>query len=1017
MIEWMNVPVPIFGGIDNNTDPKRVAPPRVLEMENGTFRTPGSVEKRPGFDLLAIGDPVFSPKDIRGIASRGEELVVFDGDRIFRKSESIDGYITAPRISGSSPDGEEDLSLSSLLRIRRYPISEYDAGNVFGTTIATDVATGFVAATAKWFSVVGQTKRSGGNYQIRYLVIDEHDGSVIYGPVGVATPAAPCLIRVVSVNVSGVQCALVIYSDGANNLKCLQINQTNFRNPVAAGVTTIATDVSAGAFDVEVRDTGVYYVYVSTTANTVKFGKILGDGTSVIAPTAQATAAAPIAVCIAINQYDGDFALAWASTAGSRVDGRVFNSAGTALGAAFQIEATGGLTFNQITAVYEEETAAYTSPEIGVFYSVQGAARSNDLVKSGRLKGDGSGGTAGGVYVRHVGISSRAWRMPTRKAGQQSNNFHLVLSRSSALQPTYFVYRVNVKPDGGTTGSGKSTPKCPEGYIAHGSAWDHSLGATGLLSGVHQLGGISRWVATDGSHLSEYRMDDGMPLRSVDVDGVLHFAGGFVGAYEGQTSIETSPLLYPEIITLTPSNGAGALTPAAIYTYRVYYTRFNGMGKKIISGTIQKTVTMGGADDTVDLVIESLAQLLPGIGGAVRTSVEIYRGLGNSAGVICRLVARIANSPTTDTVTYTDLTSDATLASQPQDYMSGTPTEFQNYAPHACTAIALVNGRVWINQVEDDNLILFSKERLTGEPLAFAGENRIVLQAGSGPVTAISQIRDTTIIFREREIYSVAGRGPDNTGGDGQYDDPILITNDVGCINPESVVYTQVGVFFESHKGIMLLSSEGTVELVGAPVLGFKGEVISRAILSATENEVYFLGTTRTLAYDLDQKAWHVWTITGEHACVWQERLCFYKASTGKIYSENKTVYMDEATTYTFKLVTPWIALEGLNGAQRIRRALVQGALLGSHRGQLWFAFDNVETYYGPFTWTSIAASKYNFAVFAPQQRCTSVKIKIQDLDAITGSPPGASLAISEFALEAARQKSPVRLPIDRMGT
>ncbi len=1013
-MEWTSLHVPVHGGIDTNTDPKQVQPPKVLELENGHFRIPGSVEKRPGMALIASKDADLDAKDIRGIAARGEELVMFDGDRLWKPAPDPAGgtQLSQPSVgaAGALDPSVNAGSLSSLARITQRQSAKLDLG-VVGSS--ADMASADIGGSGKRFTI--HVVNVGGlSY---FSVLSEEDGSTLAGPYQITSST---FARVVAVNSGGVSSALIMFrvAAGGGSLRAFNVNGSNFLNPDQSGVgyTTIATGDVAGAFDAEANGLNIYYAYISTTANTIKYGIVDVNPTTVLAATTQATASAPNAVCVAANSYDGDFAVCWTSTAGSRVDGRVYNLAGTALGAAFQIEATGSLTFNQIAAVYEEESASYTTPRIGVFYSVQGAARSNDHVRRGLLYHDGSGGQAGAVLVRHVGIASRAWRGPTRMAGQQSNNFHIVLSRSSAIQKTHFLYRVSVVDGNGTTASGKQAPTSIDGYLAFGVAVDHALVSDGMMAGgIQVLDSISRWCGVANGRCLEYRMDDTMPLRSAEMGEALYWAGGFVGAYDGARAMEAAFFLNPEIWTLTPSAAGGSLTVSTTYTYRVFYVRRTVGGKKIISGAVQKTAATGVADTRIVLEIETIAQLVSSTANHY-DNIEIYRGIGDSPGVICRLVGTVVTLPTQDTITHNDDMSDATLASQPQDYLSGTPMENQNYAPMACSAMALINGRVWINQYDDDNLVLFSKERLTGEPLAFAGENRLVLQAGSGPVVAFGQMGDDTVIFREREILVVAGRGPDNTGGDGQYDDPVLVSSDVGCINPESVVNTKMGVYFESHRGIMLLTREGMVEPIGAEVIGYRTDVIKKAVASAKEAEVFFVTNNRTLLYDSDAKAWGTWTIPGDHACLWQDRVTIYRASTGKVYAET-TGYLDEATAYTFKLVSAWIPIEGLNGAERIRRALVQGVLRGDHRAQVWFAYDFIDTWYGPFTWTRIASSSYNFTIHPGRQRVTAIKVKFQDLHLSTSAAPEASMGLSQITLEGTKMPSPVRLGTTRKAT
>lgn len=60
---------------------------------------------------------------------------------------------------------------------------------------------------------------------------------------------------------------------------------------------------------------------------------------------------------------------------------------------------------------------------------------------------------------------------------------------------------------------------------------------------------------------------------------------------------------------------------------------------------------------------------------------------------------------------------------------------------------------------------------------------------------------DKLIIFKPDAIYYVTGQGPDNTGGNNNFSDPIFITSTVGSSNDRSLTFIPAGIMFQSDKG------------------------------------------------------------------------------------------------------------------------------------------------------------------------------------------------------------------------
>ena len=145
-----------------------------------------------------------------------------------------------------------------------------------------------------------------------------------------------------------------------------------------------------------------------------------------------------------------------------------------------------------------------------------------------------------------------------------------------------------------------------------------------------------------------------------------------------------------------------------------------------------------------------------------------------------------------DYVTITDTLPDNQIVGNALIYTTGSVVE--DIAAPASTASALFNNRLWLVDAEDQNLLWFSKQVIEAVPVEMSDLLTLYVaptsgaQGSTGVITALAPMDDKLIIFKRDAIYYINGTGPDNTGANSQYSDPIFITSAVGCNNPSSIV-------------------------------------------------------------------------------------------------------------------------------------------------------------------------------------------------------------------------------------
>src|SRR5690606_35587179 len=120
-------------------------------------------------------------------------------------------------------------------------------------------------------------------------------------------------------------------------------------------------------------------------------------------------------------------------------------------------------------------------------------------------------------------------------------------------------------------------------------------------------------------------------------------------------------------------------------------------------------------------------------------------------------------------------------------------------------------------------------------------------------------------------IFFVEGPGPAAARelGQGGFTQPQLLRGDVGCLSPDSIGYTPVGVLFQSSKGIHLLGRDRSVQYIGAPVERYTdparlGQRVVATTLIEYRHEIRLLMSSgESLIYDYEYGAWAAATIRG----------------------------------------------------------------------------------------------------------------------------------------------------------
>jgi hypothetical protein len=448
---------------------------------------------------------------------------------------------------------------------------------------------------------------------------------------------------------------------------------------------------------------------------------------------------------------------------------------------------------------------------------------------------------------------------------------------------------------------------------------------------------------TLGYYLYKITTRTGDQSRSVVFSDLAVSAGGAPAGFDGVSRTPIGFLVAPMIREIQGSIGAGSMV-AGTYQYVAVYEWRDAAGNLHRSPpSPPRTVSIGGAP-TGQATLEIL---LPGLSHKTREGdtvatvstlespvmIVIYRTTVNGS-TFYRLTDEpndgiIYNDETLANgyVTYVDQKADAhinhasqtfdvALSSKPQLYTDA--GELDDVAPPCFTTHAVHRGRIF-GIGPDERTVWVSKD-FTEDETVFPGFNEALTLAFDEKKTALASLDERLAVFGENGIHIVEGKGPDAAGADRDWT-IYRVQTDVGCVNPRSVVTTPMGIMFESHRGIELLSRGLEVAPIGEAIEDTLADYpnITAAVLVAEEKHVRFAcqstaGTSgRELVYDYARNAWYVWrrmsgvaSIDGGFAdAAVIDGVYTLLASTGQVYEEDQTDSLDGSTFVSMLIEFP----------------------------------------------------------------------------------------------------------------
>lgn len=524
-------------------------------------------------------------------------------------------------------------------------------------------------------------------------------------------------------------------------------------------------------------------------------------------------------------------------------------------------------------------------------------------------------------------------------------------------------------------------------------------------------------------------------LFSAETGNNLNITGGMLWAYDGQTVNEQGFSLFPDNIKAVWSASGGAIaaqpdgtTNANAYYVQVVYEWTDAQGNIFRSAPsipVPITTTGSGSSGSITYDIPyyrityKQANVTPPTTNAVK--IQIYRwSVGQQVYYQTTSITQpTLNDTTKDSIAYVDVLADSSILGNNIVYTTGGVVE--NIAGPAAIASTLFDDRLWLIDAEDQNLLWFSKQIIEATPVELSDlltmyiAPTIGAQGSTGTMTAIAPLDSNLIIFKKDAIYYINGTGPDNTGANGQYSQPIFITSTVGCANPKSIVITNDGLMFQSDKGIWLLSHALQVSYIGAAVEKYNGSTVNSAVIVPGTTQARFtLNSGQTLMMDYYYQQWGTFTGVPALSSTTYQGLHTYISPQGGVFQESPGKYRDNGNPVSLQFSTGPIWLAGILGYQRVWELMIQGSYYSPHSILVDIAFDfgaNSQQYTITQNGTGVYGSDAIYGQTIPfggqqisrpwriqidDQRCQSFQFSFQEqFNPAAGDTAGAGFTLS----------------------
>ena len=449
---------------------------------------------------------------------------------------------------------------------------------------------------------------------------------------------------------------------------------------------------------------------------------------------------------------------------------------------------------------------------------------------------------------------------------------------------------------------------------------------------------------TYAGSITELNLNPDRTHKLLDVGNAMLGSGGVLYSYDGIEVVENGFYEYPGITTLVGSASGFLSRLSASKTYSVSFTYdyVDAQGNIHFSvNTPIQQVDLGANES----IIIARVYALDLTSKFLKTRVTMYRS-GINEGPLLKKVSSILMDSTDRVVTFIDRgETEEEYEELPVIYTTG--GVLPNYQPGCVTDLIEHKGRVFVSTPTE--FVRFSKPLAQGEVSGYPLPQFVIDVPGdAGEITGIESNVNFLTLFTRNSVFAVQGDGP-NAIGQGGFALPAVIGRGQGAVPGSPHLSHAFGTFYVSDRGIYLVTTNGQIEYVGAPV---EDLVATYGVKDITvfdyQNEIRFAakdpnGThVIVLVYNTFFRQWSNWEIQDNDS---NNRIAaqtfdvsggdpkeahYILRQTGKIIRQSSTAFQDQAETgpvsnldYKLEVTLNNLSMAGLQAAQRLYRVLL----------------------------------------------------------------------------------------------
>lgn len=985
-LQRQTLEIPIVNGVDTKTDSKQLKVGKFLSVQNATFKKPGKIQKRDGFQNISnnIIDTPNQITDGQAVMNFKNELLCFDKNNIYSYVQATDNW--------------KDKGDFQSTYLKSQPISNGTARDY-----SNDNAVHPSGLEAYVFA-----RDVSGTTTLYYQINDTATGQTIIGPQAFATQGRNPRVVVY-------EDVFIFYYFNTNNQRIWRgiLPITNLAATITFDFITDNTNTPNApdniyqSYDVNVFDTAtsgsqIYFAF-SNRENTPNEGITIWRfddpaDTNPVSSTSIASSQMKMGQLFFDPISDGPSLIYSEALGGGntmKIYGWDWDLSNQLYSASEQL---GG---EQITRVSAVSTTTSGGRQIRWFYDYV-TSGNQPFIKSRGF--DGSGFYGVGFQTQQIQIAGAAFVY----AGKA---YIIALGGADIVnqQSTYFILDENGKVvarfNNGTAGGINSYPVNAQWSLR----WvpkTNVLSATEFLTSVRNITVFGEIGGETQTGITRITIDYFEPERSysrAEIANNLYVGGGMLFAYDGQSLVEDSYNWNPVIQSMTPSS-----TGNTNYSYVAVWEWVDNAGNLHRSApsvpydlTTNAPIGAGSNVSNITIYPLSLTEKTPANNRSPVVCV-LYRTKANGTEYYKLPVTTANNNDTGNQyiTTAPDNTTDADLT----ELIYTTDGVLPNDAPPPVGALVVHRNRLFTIDSTNPLVIYYSKRVGATNAVEWSDAQVINVDPTGGPVIALASLDDKLIIFKESSIRFIAGQGPQPDGANDDYGDTILVTTDAGCNNIRSVVNTPEGIIFKSSKGVYMINRGLQVSYIGAAVEAFNPDFVTSAVLMAENNQIRItLDTAKMLVYDYFVNTWSVFTnLNAVDSIIWNNTQAFI-TNAGRVAVETPNTYNDNGTPYSMEITTGWLNFSGIQGFQRLWRFYVLGEFKSEHDLQvnLYYDYNNatsqtinvnpvVPNYYGsqsPYGSGSYGGSfdLYQYEIRPARQKCMVMKVQISD-QAISGT-------------------------------